>query len=478
MHVHRIDDSHPRVCSDPYASTALALCLLLILGTTSTAYGQCNKTCGRHCQIDCDAWDVSLSLILDWQFDSDVWSIASPAPGSGSTSSVTGSHDTVNIIEPPDQTCSYRQDFCGQELCRLFDADIGASADLEIDPLDLDAMSEIGLVSLSGHHCDGNGFGEATVNMGPLQPGRNADATLSAHGTLNDHDASLAWRLEDCESCEVRVDEFIDWSRAVSSADAQWRFTTNGPDLNPPQLRVSLSLSGTYIPGDAFQFDYCTEPCGNLSGPDVPPIEPDDYGDGVVLFFSLLARVHYGPGPIQALEVLQGAVGIDAQGSLVKLGVLDSTDVELVPFGEGVQIQSPSLDFFIPISGSGFQGADVSVIVRSITRHGTDVDEDGSVCWTDRSAIIARINSAIGTESYDAAFDLNYDGVIDAGDIAVLNAECSSIDCDCDGIVDGDDYFCYLDLYNTGHATADIDGDGDVDASDFFMYLDLYSACL
>ncbi len=43
-----------------------------------------------------------------------------------------------------------------------------------------------------------------------------------------------------------------------------------------------------------------------------------------------------------------------------------------------------------------------------------------------------------------------------------------------DGTSDGDDFFLYLDLFESGDPCADIDEDGDIDADDFFGYLDLF----
>jgi len=58
---------------------------------------------------------------------------------------------------------------------------------------------------------------------------------------------------------------------------------------------------------------------------------------------------------------------------------------------------------------------------------------------------------------------------------ATLDDEQCPADMDGSGVLDGDDFFFFLDLFASGDARADLTGNGVIDVNDFFAFLDLFA---
>ncbi len=98
-------------------------------------------------------------------------------------------------------------------------------------------------------------------------------------------------------------------------------------------------------------------------------------------------------------------------------------------------------------------------------------DEDGSSHDNDGT-----VNGSIGIESFGLEFhffDLNYDGVISPEDIPLT--DCFA-DITGEGLLNLQDLFAYLDLFNAQDPIADLTGQGLFNLQDIFAYLALYNA--
>ncbi len=96
--------------------------------------------------------------------------------------------------------------------------------------------------------------------------------------------------------------------------------------------------------------------------------------------------------------------------------------------------------------------------------------------FTDRTAELA---PDVGTINSVVSFGEDFFGemyIVGGGEVFRIEKRCCPADIDCNGVLDADDFFAYLDLFAAGDPDADLTGNGVVDSVDFFAYLDLFAA--
>ncbi|MBX3386064.1 MAG: hypothetical protein KF768_05810 [Phycisphaeraceae bacterium] len=112
-----------------------------------------------------------------------------------------------------------------------------------------------------------------------------------------------------------------------------------------------------------------------------------------------------------------------------------------------------------------------------------DCDHSMSCNYLDRiliQTIVANGGADFDDDLYDPCLDLNFDGTIDASDLAAFDQlpTCCPEDVNGDGVVDLADLLDYLGWYNTSDPRADFNGDGTVDLADYLAWLGLWQSRL
>ncbi|TVQ63580.1 MAG: hypothetical protein EA378_01450 [Phycisphaerales bacterium] len=151
----------------------------------------------------------------------------------------------------------------------------------------------------------------------------------------------------------------------------------------------------------------------------------------------------------------QGTIGVDDNGDLVQEGIFEG--LETPPTGDQDVALAASVN--LPVDTTGAVAIYVSVDTIDMTEALMgDLNGDGQITFEDRVIVASALGTPFGQLGYDPRGDFDGNGVIDASDLAAMNALVCIADVNGDGVVDNDDLSEYLDWFSTADPRAEMDG--------------------
>lgn len=173
----------------------------------------------------------------------------------------------------------------------------------------------------------------------------------------------------------------------------------------------------------------------------------------------------------EVVDVFEGAIAIQNDGSLSRIGSLADAEFDPVVNGRSLAIQG-SLGLSLDTTDLlGVEEISVNYFAEDYAITGNaDRDLNDQVSWSDRMIIIDHIGEVIGSIGYDARCDIDLDGTIDAYDLIAFNTVPCSGDFNNDGVGDVLDDLDYYDAYANELPIADTNGDGIIDILDLLDY--------
>ncbi len=233
--------------------------------------------------------------------------------------------------------------------------------------------------------------------------------------------------------------------------------------------------------GGSKTFTFCTTPTflEDLSvalDVDLSTYDPSTLGDTFAVFVSSTKT----RGGNTVCD--QGMYVFFQDGTSSRLGFFADSTFDPTQTGHGPNITVNNFAMGGLPSGSGDVTYTVKYDVISSLNGNMDPEVDGPnpiVCYRDRAILHGLLGVSIGNPLYNPRCDLNFDGIIDAADMAIFNTIPCNANWDCSTtapVLNTNDFSAFLNSYAANDPVADVDGSGSINVNDFSAFLNAYAA--
>jgi hypothetical protein len=334
-------------------------------------------------------------------------------------------------------------------------------------PPDYPGVQCMGLSSSGGGVCidTQSGSGSASASASAWDTAGSASATVSGvFDSTNSHTDDIDVHEEWLYGCHQNS------SGSYASSGFGTGYAVSSKSVNFPgpcstvAIAYGLSMNNTFS-----HFNNCIDPPFSVT-----------FTDTVVFVARGSVSLTDSNNQTTPVNGFSGVVARKPDGSLVKLGSLDSDNITTTDLGGGVSTVGGDVDVEIPITiPEGGATLDMVLETDSFTFNG-DINRDGKVDWDDRRALIAAIGSSMGSAAYNARADLNLDGSITLADYLLYVPMFNTLACEADFTatagVTVDDIFAFLNAWFASGLEADFNGDGATTVDDIFEFLNAWFA--
>lgn len=260
------------------------------------------------------------------------------------------------------------------------------------------------------------------------------------------------------------------WYRVEFAEACDWLF------LPSARVEVDVELVVDRWSCECVESYLCAvyEPCSPLGGVGEEGSADPANAPPPAMFTVMTVRLTDAQGT-PTTHAFQGYLGTDENGDLVQKGIFQGLTTP--PTGNQDVLLDASVDFPIDTTGAVSIEVNVQTLDMNTALMG-DLDGDGQITFDDRILFTNALGTSFGDAGFDPRADFDGDGVIDAADLAAMNALPCIADINGDGVIDNDDLIQYLDWFNNADPRAEMDGVPGITLDDLNAYLAAFAnAC-